>query len=653
MSPAEIERVLTTVDWDDLFTDNPPRREIDFLRKREDMTILSAMELGIKDGTVRARRAFIAGQKIGLLFETLLMPVSDVTDFDKLPTPYRAVAADLGTGKAVVLSSGRLADAARASMSVPGVFPPVEVSGHLLCDGGIVRNLPVDVVREMGADIIIAVDVGKPLLPKEELTSVLAISNQMIDIMIKSNVQAQIDTLGERDVFIRPDLGTIESGDFMRGKEADERGMKAAREKETTLRNLSVSEEEYQVYRTRHQRKTPASVKVGEVSIKGLSRVSPDAVRSKLGIEPGREISIEELKHRIGTVYGMGDFEEVVLETRRRDDVYDLTVKAKEKSWGPNYLRWGLSLASTSRGDSSYAVLGDVTMRRINRLGAEWKNEVMFGNRQRLLSEFYQPLEHSRTFFVAPRAVWDQWLIDRYQGGDIIAQYRVQKTAAAVDFGINPLSYGEIRLGFEAGSGRQSLYRGSLELPRRDVDFRTFEGRILIDQLDNVNFPHTGYGARIEYYDSVPGLGADDRYQKIEVTFLKAFTYRSYTVLANARYGSYINSTIPFYDEFTLGGFLNLSGYQPDQLRGQQAALGRLIAYWKASRSIIGSFYTGMSLEAGNVWQTGQSAALNDLIIAGSVFVGYDTILGPLYLGIGNAEHGINSFYFYLGRVFD
>jgi NTE family protein len=150
----------------------------------------------------------------------------------------------------------------------------------------------------------------------------------------------------------------------------------------------------------------------------------------------------------------------------------------------------------------------------------------------------------------------------------------------------------------------------------------------------------------------MPGWGADGRYQKINVEFLKAFTYRSYTVLASGRFGSYINNTVPFYDQFTLGGFLNLSGYQQDQLRGQQVGLGRLIAYWRASQSMLGSFYTGASLEAGNVWQTGQSAAFNDLLAAGSVFIGWDTVLGPLYLGVGDASGGTTTLYFFLGRVF-
>jgi NTE family protein len=643
---------VTALDWDDLFTDSPPRSQIDFWRKREDFTILSAVELGVKDGRLRTPRAVIAGQKIGLLFETLLMPVSDITDFDKLPTPYRAVASDLETGDTVVLKSGRLADAARASMSVPGVFPPVEVNGRFLADGGIVRNLPVDVVRSMGADIIIAVDVGQNLPSREELVSPMVIMNQMVDIMIKENVKAQIDQLGRKDVFIRPDLGTISSGDFKRGKEAIERGLQAARETEAELRRLSVSEQEYAPYRARHQRRPPTSVRVGTVAVEGLSRVSPETVRSKLETKPGQEITIEQLKHQIGIVYGMGDFERVALEAQRRDDFYDMKIRVQEKSWGPNYFRWGLSFSSTSKGGGDYNILGDYTMRWFNRLGAEWKNQVQFGSHNRLLSEFYQPLESSRTIFVAPRIAWDQRFVDLYRGDDIIAEYRVRKATAGVDFGIQPWTYGEIRLGYEAGTGEQSLYKGAQVLPQRDFDLGAVRIRAIADQLDNVNFPHTGYMGWTDYYDSMPGLGADDRYRMIEVGFVKAFTHRSYTVLASALFGSYINDPVPFYAEFTLGGFMHLSGYQQDQLRGQQAGLGRLIAYWRASQSLLGNFYVGASLETGNVWQTGESMAFNDLLLAGSAFIGYDTVLGPLYLGVGTAERGNTSLYFYLGRVF-
>jgi NTE family protein len=653
MSPEEIEQVLTSVDWDDLFTDEPPRSEIDFKRKREDFSILFA-EFGFKKGRLRTPRAFIAGQKIGLLFEGLFMPVSNIKDFDKLPTPYRAVASDLETGKAVVLKSGRLPDAARASMSVPGVFPPVEVDGHLLADGGIVRNLPVDIVRAMGADIIIAVDVGKPLLPKEELIFYPAIMNQMVDIMIKENVKAQIDKLNEKDVFIRPDLGTISSGDFARGKEAIERGVKAAQDKEGDLRRLSVTDAEYLPYLQEHERKPIKSLHVGSVAITGLVRVSPESVKFKLGVREGEEISVAELNHQVGLVYGMGDFEQVALEAQRRDntDTYDLSVRAQEKSWGPDYFRFGLSLESSTGGDSDFNILGDYTMRWFNKLGAEWKNQLQYGSQKRFLSEFYQPLEYTRTFFVAPHVNWNQSYYDLYQGNDIIAQYQLTRTTAGIDFGIQPWTYGDIRLGYQGGTANLEIHRGTFDLPRENVDLSGIRFLAIADQLDNVHFPHSGYFGVIDFYSSQPELGADDRYQKLTVSLSKAFTYRSYTLVASGRFDTSISGRLPFYETFTLGGLWNMSGYQKDQLRGQKAGIGRLISYWKVAHSLFGDFYVGGSLEAGNVWQTGESPAFDDLLLAGSIFMGYDTLLGPVYVAFGTAEEGRPLLYLYLGRIF-
>ena len=162
LSAGELEKVITSIDWKDVFSGEPDRRDIDYRRKREDYEILSGLSIGIKDGKVVMPKGIIKDQKVNVLFEMLMLHTADIYDFDKLPIPYRAVAADLETGEMVVLKGGQLADAARASMSVPGVFPPMELEGRLLVDGGIVRNVPIDIVREMGADIIICIDLDKP-----------------------------------------------------------------------------------------------------------------------------------------------------------------------------------------------------------------------------------------------------------------------------------------------------------------------------------------------------------------------------------------------------------------------------------------------------------------------------------------------------------
>lgn len=652
MSPAEIEEVLTTVDWDELFTDNPPRKDIDFRRKQEDLTYLSKISLGIKGGKVLLPKSLMAGQKIGVFFQTLMLPVAGITDFDKLPIPYRAVAADLETGEMVVIGSGSLADAARASMSVPGVFPPAEVNGRYLTDGGIVRNLPVDVVREMCADIVIAVDVGKPLPKRDELTNPIALMNQMIDIMIKQNVQEQIEGLGEKDVFIRPELGTITSSDFKRGKEVSEKGEKAARLKENELKRYAVSEEEYAVFLTKHTQKDISTITVGSVKVEGLDRVSPGAVASRLKIKPGDKLDAKTLRDAVGLIYGMGDFERVDLHVKPRGDAYDITLSPKEKSWGPNYLRAGLNLETDFDGESKYNIGVDYTVRWINRLGAEWKNQLQIGSTTGIYSEFYQPVVPSRLFFVAPHIKWIQDDVDVYQGNDIIAEYQLRTFEGGIDLGIQPWSYGEVRIGYIGGILKPKLKKGTLDISDDRINEGAFTARIIADQFDNVNFPHEGYFGWVTLYSSLKDIGADDNYNKIEVSFLKAFTYKKCTILASVNFGSYLGKEIPYYDEFTLGGFLNFSGLHQDQLRGQRVGLGRIVTYWNASQSLLGSFYLGGSLETGNVWDKGENIEFRNLRMAGSVFIGYDTPLGPFYLGFGHADGGNNALYLYLGRTF-
>ncbi|MDQ7786569.1 MAG: patatin-like phospholipase family protein [Thermodesulfovibrionales bacterium] len=652
MSAAEIEKVLTTVDWDDIFSDNPPRKDIGFRRKQEDLTYLSKISVGIKNDKVQMPKSLIAGQKIGIFFETLLLPVSQIEDFDQLPIPFRAVAADLETGEMVLLGSGSLAAASRASMSALGVFPPAEVNGRYLTDGGIVRNLPVDVVREMCAEVVIAVDVGKPLSKREDLGSPIAVMNQMIDIMINQNVQAQIDTLGDKDVFIRPELGSITSVDFQRGKEAVDQGEQAARLKEKELRRYSVTDEAYAVFAAKHHREKVSIITAGSVTVEGLSVVSPEAVASKLKISQGDSLDIQKLKEDVGLLYGMGDFERIDLQFKPNGDKYDIILRPKEKSWGPNYLRMGINLESDFDGDNNYNIGVDYTMRWMNRLGAEWKNQLQFGSAKGIFSEFYQPIVPSRLFFVAPHGTWMQDNVNVYHENNIIAEYRLRTLEGGIDFGIQPWTYGEVRIGYLGGFIKPKLMKGTLGIGEGRINQGALTLKVVADQIDNVNFPHEGYFGYVKLYSSLRDVGADNNYNKIEVSFLKAFTYKKYTILGSILLGSYIGNQIPYYDEFSMGGFFALSGLHEGQLRGQRLGLGRLITYWNAHQSLLGNFYLGGSVETGNVWQKDEETEFKNMRLSGSVFIGYDTPFGPFYLGFGHAGGGNSAVYFYLGQTF-
>jgi NTE family protein len=654
LSAAELEKVITAIDWEDVFSGDPDRRDIDYRRKREDYDHLN-LTVGLKGGKVVMPKGLIQDQKVNVLFEMLMLHTSDIDDFDKLPIPYRAVAADVETGEMVVLKGGRLADAARASMSVPGAFPPIELDGRLLIDGGIVRNVPIDIVREMGAEIVICIDVGKPLPTRKDLGGSISILNQMVGIMMQKNVNEQIKTLGPKDVYINPALGKLDSADFDKAAEISSLGEKAAREKIDSLQRYSVSDSEYAAFTAHHHREQVSEVKIASVKIEmvGDTKMPPEIVASRLSIKPGDTVNVDKLKKNAGIIYGTGDFERVDLSVKREQDGYGLVVKAKEKSWGPNYLRLGFALESNYEAESSYNILIDYTRRWVNSLGAEWKTQINLGSPSGIYSEFYQPLSVKRFFFIAPHAEWRQTEFDVYDGKDVEASYRVSLYEAGIDLGIQPWMYGEARVGLQFAGFSADATSGKVDLPQ---DHATRGAIVLagrLDRLDNVNFPNEGYLAQARLISSLKALGSDDEYNKIEGSFVGAYTFRKQTVLAALAAGTHIGEDLPFYDQVSLGGIFNLSGLRTNQIRGQSMAVAKLISYHKVGESFIGDLYVGGSLESGNVWEAQEKQFdLGRLRLAGSLFVGYDTIFGPLYLAFGHADGGYNAGYFYLGRPF-
>src|SRR6202522_2125080 len=207
MTAEQIDSTMRPVDWQEAFRDAPPRLALAFRRKQDDRNFLVKLPLGLKHGKILLPKGFIQGQKLQETLRQLTLPFSNSTDFDLLPTPFRAVATDLETGNAVIMDKGDLSIAMRASSSAPGVFPPVDHEGRLLVDGGVAENLPVSVARAMHADILIVSDVSYPLQPRAALDSALSITNQMLAILVRKDSDRQRASLGSRDVLIQPDLG--------------------------------------------------------------------------------------------------------------------------------------------------------------------------------------------------------------------------------------------------------------------------------------------------------------------------------------------------------------------------------------------------------------------------------------------------------------
>jgi NTE family protein len=653
-TPEEMERLVNGANWDILFSDRPPREDLSFRRKEDDLRLVGKSELGIKsDGLVLPRGAF-GSQNLEEFLRTVARPASGVKNLDELPIRFRAIATDLVTGESVALRDVPLSVAMRASMSIPGAFAPTNVDGRLLGDGGLVRNLPVEAARELGADVIIAVNVGTPLLPRETLSSALGVAQQMINILTEQNVSISIGALRAVDTLISPDLRGVSFVDFERGPELIARGEDAARDVVTRLAELSLDPAAYLAWEVRRTRTPPDLERaIAQVIITGAKRTNPEAlkreVRDRAGVVPGEPVTNEQLVRASRVLYGGGEFERVDVHTEVREGRKVVVVDVDEKPWGPNYLRLGGSAVADFHTDSRFSLILQHTRTWVNSWGAEWRNELEFGNVRRLTTSFFQPLSPGGPWFVEPVLQTVQSDFDIFTSGNHRTD-RVTRAVngAAVGIGRRLGNTGVARFGFGHEWYRSTpLITSRLEGTTKD-DANYAQLGIVFDTLDSASFPRRGHLVSASAASYVYSASRD-RVQNYVLQATIPLTIDRLTLLALATAARSRDDR----GGFGLGGFLSLSGTPVGAVSGSQAGLLSALAYYRFGelpRGLGRSWYAGISLEAGNAWARRSDIGLRDVRKAASVYLGLDTIIGPLYFGWGHTFGGDSAFYLFLGR---
>jgi NTE family protein len=676
LNAREIEAIMTSLNWQDAFRDKPPREDLTFRRKQEDQNFLVKFPLGIRGSKIQLPKGLIQGQKLNQTLRRLTLPVASITNFDDLPTPFRAVATDLETGEAVMMRSGDLTTAMHASMSAPGVFAPTERDGRLLVDGGIVENVPIDAARAMGVDVLIVVDVGTPLLKRDKLSSVPAISNQMLAILIQRNAREQLAKLGAQDVLIEPPLGDTSAFDFGIVKRVIVTGEVAGHAAEQRLAALSVSPEEYERYVATRDRDRSSPPRIDFVKIQEGSERYSNRLDRLFKDVIGKPLDPDAVARHITTVYGEGNLETLDYRVIQDDDRYGLLVNARRNSWGPNYVRFGLSLQDDFEGNSSYNAAARFVLSEITKPGGEWVWDLQIGDTSLISTEVYLPISDTSSFFFAPHADAKSQNVFVLEGQTRLAQYRVRSVDYGLDFGREFGNWGEIRTGIEKQRGNESVQVGSPDLPSDTFRTRDYFVRLSFDHLDNVNFPHHGQQAQVEWRGERTGLGSDSSYDQASFNYLAANSFGRYTVVFSANGGTTIDAppglllsgqitgpggvavTTPSDLRllFPLGGFGNLSGLKADSLAGPHFAIARTLLYKQIGRGGPGYFdvptYLGVSFEMGNVWNHLGDASFGNTHRDESVFLGMDTFLGPVYIASGFDDKGQHAFYLFLGRTF-
>jgi NTE family protein len=657
MSADELINVIETADWSALLTDRPPRAQRSFRRKSDDIGFLVDFDLGIDKSGLIFPEGFIQGQNLEIALKRLALPAISTDNFDELPIPFRAVATDIVTGEAVVLDSGDLAAAMRASMSAPGIFKPVRRDGRILVDGGVANNLPVQVVRDMGADILIVVDVGFPLLSEEQLGSALAVTRQMLTVLINSRAQDQIALLAADDILISPNLGDFGSQDFQRLTDAQDLGKEKARELSGDLTKLSTTNEKYRAYRKRVERNRHDVPVIDSVVVENESRLSPKVIEARLTEQDGKPLDIGQLESDIANIYGFDTFETVTYDVVNDTGRNTLLVRATEKSWGPNYLRFGVNLEDDFSGNSNYNVAARLTRTEINRLGGEFRAELQIGETPRLFAELYQPLDYASRWFVNPQIEFARSGSGLFDNNGLqIAQIGSDDARLSLDGGRQFGNWGAFRVGVSRVHSDAELRIGMPGFPGGSAQFTSLTADFEYDTIDRVAVPRSGTNLGIEWIGPRESLGSDITVDLASLSFLKPLTWGNNTLLHWWELGSTTKDETAGISPFSLGGLFSLSGYAPDELDGKHVGIGRMLYYYRLGDQTLALFdtpiYVGGSVEAGNVWQTTDAIAWDNTLVAGSVFIVFDSILGPLYIAYGAAEGGRRSAYLFLGQTF-
>jgi NTE family protein len=663
MTAQQIDATMRSLDWQEAFHDAPPRRDLAFRRKQDDRNFLVRLPLGLKHGTILLPKGFIQGQKLQETLRQLTLPFSNSTDFDLLPTPFRAVATDLETGNAVLMDKGDLAIAMRASMSAPGVFAPVELNGRLLVDGGLAENLPVNVARAMHADILIVSDVSFPLQPRAALDSALSISNQMLAILVRKDSDRQRASLSPLDILIEPKLGSAAPTDFTSPGAVIARGEDAARAAVAKLSAYGVGDGAYRDYLARRAAREPGLPPIKFVRVDEQSKRYEKTILAEMQPLLGKPLDLDQVGKRITELYGLGNFETLDYTLAEggggADEESGLEVRARRKSWGPNYVRFGLNLEDDFQGNSRYNAAVRFVLTELNEWGAENLTDLQIGSDPRIFSEFYQPLNASRTWFVAPSARVEARDLPIYSRNFEVADFRDREVEADLDVGRNLGNWGEIRTGIHRINGLTRVRFGDPTLVEQQYNIGEYFFKFSYDRLDNVHFPREGQTFSLQWDANRTNLGADIASDKLTADWLMARSRGRNTILFWTSAGSTLDgdfkpNALPEF--YSLGGFFNLSGLAPGSLIGPHYAIARAIYFRKIGRGGEGFFefpaYIGMSLEMGNTWEHRGDISLASAHKDASLFVAFDTFLGPVYLGSGYDTSGTAAFYLFLGRTF-
>ena len=662
LSLDEIEKRVKAMDFDKiLFAKQDRHTQTQFTRANE-YPGTSMVDISItREGATALPQAVIQDTKVEQALREIVQDYPYNMDFDRLPIPFRAVATDIATGEKVVLSNGKLSEAMRASMSIPAVFAPVEMNGRMLVDGMVASNLPIDVARQMGADRIIAVNVGTGLLKKEQIKNVVNISEQLLNILVQRNVIAEIKTLGQKDAYVNVEAGDIANLQFDRITDAIKYGEKSMREPKIAqkITTFATSDQEYQTWVSKHDAKPSPAKLIRFVRVQTNGIANPEALSRKITHPKGKPLNIALVNEDIRQLMNLDRIQSVRYDIQPVGDDYELVYIVQEKDSANNAVTAGLEIATSNLTKQNVALHLSHRNVWINRWGGEWRSYLTLGKNTEISTLFNQPLNYGQNWFIRPQLSFNYDRNAAYlpNQDDVATEYDVNRQNVSILLGQTLGDKGEWGIGARWQrahlSGNQT--NPNLSINQETQRHLTLDAEITIDQLDDLYIPTEGTYFRA--YGRVAPHRPENNTKRfvqagIKTMWAKRLTPRNSVVLGFEVAGQNNPGSV-YLSPYHLGGYHRLSGYETNQFIGNYLALAgisyRYITSWKLLNKPL---VIGSTLEAGNTWEKTHDIGLKGLKASGSLFGAINTPIGPAQLGLGITRNGKANLYFYLGRSF-
>ncbi|MDI9246506.1 patatin-like phospholipase family protein [Marinobacter sp. CHS3-4] len=653
MPVEDIESRFINLDWLSSFRDDPGRVFKPVRRKRNDWRFPVTPGIGVGSEGLTFGGGIIAGQNLGFILNELTHDAALVDDFDKLPIPFRAVATDLETGEPVVIGTGNLSDAVRASMSIPGVYAPVSRDGQLLVDGGVANNLPVSVAKSLGADVVIAVDITDPLMDKEELEDAFTVVGQLTTLLTRRNTERQLEQLGDHDVLIRPDLGQLSSADFYQAKPFFELGATEARRHAVKLSGLSVAEQDWRAYRERLEQRSFSPSLISRIRVEGGNRLADDFIRSRIEQKVGEPLDTDQLENDLKRIYGLGYYETVAYSLERLPDGDSgLLIRVRRKSWGPNYLSFGLNYEDNFETQTEFNVAAAVRMTELNSLGAEWNTGLQLGTRPWARTEWYQPLDYGYERFLTMGAEYKRESFNAFNGDGVrITEVDLSTSEADLALGMELGANNEIRLTYRRGYATVDEQVGAQVVPYKTIEKASANLALEHDSLDDAFLPQTGWFAGIRGKLERKSLGSDRNFDSVRAMALAAHTWEDTTLTGLIFTNTVTGGVAGIENSVVLGGFKRLSAFSRGEIAGEDAALASLFLREQFGGPLV-PWFAGVGAEAGNAWSSLGDARWDNLLYSWSAYAGVETGIGPVQLSTAYNNEDDWSAYLSIGFSF-